>query len=272
MLNLLKHELNTRWVGIIGWGISLAGFGAMYTLVFPEVGEQMAALANITIYRMMGIDLGSFAGYIASVVVQFMPILIGLYAIAAGTGTLAGEEDNGTLEMILAMPLERWQIVAMKALAIAIASFLILVIVGTVNALVLAWIKTTVEVDATPFQLFAAILNVWPITMAFAMIGLFLGAYLPNRRFAVIGTAVIFIGSYFAKAITNMVDSLAAFRPLSLFYYFDSSTSVFNEGVQLGDVVVLLTVAVGFFTLAVLSFQRRNVTVGAWPWQRAQIP
>lgn len=35
------------------------------------------------------------------------------------------------------------------------------------------------------------------------------------------------------------------------------------------DVLILVGAAVVFFILALVSFQRRNVTVGAWPWQRA---
>jgi hypothetical protein len=38
-------------------------------------------------------------------------------AVAHGTGTLAGEEDSGRLELIVALRIPRWQIVAVKALA-----------------------------------------------------------------------------------------------------------------------------------------------------------
>ena len=59
-------------------------------------------------------------------------------------------------------------------------------------------------------------------------------------------------------------------KPLFLFHYFDTTVAVFSDGVQFSDVLVLLAVAVVFFALALVSFQRRNVTVGAWPWQRAR--
>jgi ABC-type transporter Mla maintaining outer membrane lipid asymmetry ATPase subunit MlaF len=34
------------------------------------------------------------------------------------------------------------------------------------------------------------------------------------------------------------------------------------------DVLILLGMAAAFFALALFGFQRRNVTVGAWPWQQ----
>jgi ABC-2 type transport system permease protein len=271
MLNLLKHELRSRWGAIVGWGIGLFLFGAMYTSIFPEMAEEMAGLADLSIYQAMGIEMGTFEGFIGSTVVLFVPILLGIYVTMASTQTLAGEEDSGTLELVLAMPLHRWQIVSMKALALAVSTLLILVIAGLGNALVLQGIKATWDVNVTPTQLFVAVLNGWPITLAFAMMGLFLGAFLPSRRTAALAMTVIFIASYFGENMAAMVESLDAIKPFSLFTYFDSSTTIFSEGVQGGDVALLLGVALIFFLLALLSFERRNVTVGAWFWQRPRI-
>jgi len=35
--------------------------------------------------------------------------------------------------------------------------------------------------------------------------------------------------------------------------------------------VISLGVAAVFFILALICFNRRNITVGAWPWQRGKI-
>lgn len=271
MFNLLRHELRSRRGAIVGWGIGLALFGAMYTSLYPEVGDEMAALGDLSIYQAMGVEVGSFEGFIGSTVVLFVPIILGIYTIMSSTQTLAGEEDSGTLELVLAMPLHRWQIVSVKALALAVSSLLMLVIAGLGNALVLQAIKALVEVNVTPAQLFVAVLNGWPITLAFAMMGLFLGAILPSRRTASLVLTVIFIASYFGENMASLVDSLNWVKPFSLFTYFDSSAAVFSEGVQGGDVALLMGAAVVFFFLALLSFQQRNVTVGAWFWQRARI-
>ena len=47
MLRLLLQEFRFRRNGIIGWGIGLALFGAMYTSLFPSVADQMAGLADL---------------------------------------------------------------------------------------------------------------------------------------------------------------------------------------------------------------------------------
>lgn len=272
MFNLFRYELLSRRMAIIGWGIGLAAFGSMYVAIYPEFASEMAGLAGASIYRAMGMDVASFAGFIASTVVQFMPVVLGVYVIIAGTGTMAGEEDDGTLELIAATPLSRWQIVATKAAALAIVLFLILAIVGVGNGLTLNYVSQTIEVDVTPTQLFFAVLGTWPVMVAFLTIAMFLGTVTPSRRVASGLMTLVYIGSYLINSMANIVESLEWLKTLSVFGYMNATAKVFEEGVSAGDTLVLFVVAVVSLGLAVWFFQRRNLTVGAWPWQRGRIP
>ncbi len=272
MLNLFRYELSSRRMAIVGWGVGLAAVAAMYVAVYPEFAAEMGNLAGIALYKALGIDLASFAGFIASVVVQIMPLILGVYVIIAGTGTLAGEEEAGTLEMVVATPMPRWQIVTTKFVALAIILFLILLITGAGAGLTLSYVSQTTEVDATPAQLISALLAAWPLMVAFLAVALFVGTVSPNRRIASGIMALIYIGSYVINSIANLIESLAWLKTFSLFNYVNSTTSVFEEGASAGDVAVLLGVAVVFFGLALWFFQQRNITVGAWPWQRGRVP
>ena len=267
MLSLLKYELFSRWSAILGWGIGLSILGIMYIAILPEMGDEMFAIADLSLYQKMGIDLHSFAGILASSVIGIIPVILGIYAIITSTETLAGEEDSGTLELIVAMPLPRWQIVTAKAVAISATTLLIVSIAGTANALMLNAVQASIEIDITPMQLFLATLSAWPLTLTFLMLGLFMATYLPNRRTAALVTTVAFLASYLGEMLTASVQSLEVIRPLPLFYYFDSSAELFANGVQGRDLAVLLGLAALFFALAVASFQRRDITVGAWPWR-----
>lgn len=272
MINLFKHELFSRWMAILGWGIGLSLWGSMYIGIFPEMADEMASLSDLSIYQAMGFDLGSFAGYIAGVVVQFMPLILGIYVIMSSTGTLAGEEDNGTLELVVAMPLPRWQIVAMKTAALSIVILIIMVILGAGSAFTLSIISQTTEVDVTPLQLFSALLGTFPMMLAFFSIGLFLGTVMPSRRLAVAVMVFVYLGSYVANSVANLVESMAFLEAISLFSYVDTTAGVFTNGMDVGNTLVLLLVSAVFFGLAILSFQRRNVTVGEWTWLRGGIP
>ncbi len=271
MFNLIWHELRSRWGTILGWGIGIGMFGALYIGIWPEAGESMQQIADLSIYQAMGVDMVTFEGYIASVVIQYLPLLLGIYAIIASTGTLAGEEESGTLELIVAAPLSRLQIVTVKALALSIVVFLMILVAALINMLVLNAIRGLTEVNVTSAEFVTAHLGTWPLTVTFIMMGLFLGAFLPSRRIAALTMTVIFIASYFGLILVNFVESLESIKVIFLFNYLNSSATVFTEGQQAEDVALLLGLALIFFGLALLSFQRRNVTVGAWPWQRARV-
>ena len=274
MLNLLLHELRIRRGAIIGWGIGLVLFVLIYLPVYPSMQEQLQSfdIENIAIYQAMGVgSMNTLEGYAASTIVQFIPILLGIYALINGTATLAGEEDSGTLELMVAMPLARWQIVTIKAMAMVIATLLIAVMAALGAVGVFMAIEGQVETTMTAMDLFWAVLSGWPLALALMMISFFLGAYLPSRRIASVVATLVFIISYFGNSVANLTDKLEPLRPIFLFSYLNTSPKVFTEGVNGGDIAVLLGVSAVFFTLALLSFQRRNITVGAWPWQRPQV-
>lgn len=272
MLNLFKYELFSRWRTVLIAGIGLAAFAAIYIFIWPSVGDQFESLADIVLYQLMGVDLGSFAGFIASVVVQILPIILGVFVIFMATGTLAGEEENGTLELVVAAPLPRWQVVTMKTTALLVVILLIMIIFGAGSALELAIVSglPDVEVDVEPMQLFVAMLGAYPLMVAIFGISLFFGAFMPSRRSAVAVMIMIYLASYVANSIGVILESLAWLKSFSLFGYLNATASVFTDGVSLGDVAVLLAVGAVFIVLTVWLFQGRNITVGQWPWQRKQ--
>ena len=93
-----------RWA-IIGWGLALAVFAGYIIILFEEFAEQLAGfnIDDIAIYQVMGDfgDFTSFAGFVSAEVFVFLPVLLAVYAIVNGSGTLGGEEDSGRLEPII---------------------------------------------------------------------------------------------------------------------------------------------------------------------------
>ena len=270
MFRLLWQELKFRRNAIIGWGLGLCFFPIVYIGIYPSVAEQMVGLADLEIYQAMGMSLGTFGDWIGSILVLFMPLIAAIYAVINGTGTLAGEEEDGRLEMIVTLPLPRWQIVAAKAIALAIATVIMFLIVSAVSFIVFEAIKSQIETELVAMDVVMAVMSAWPLVFAVGMIGMFVAAVTPSRRVAAMISAAILIISYFGDNLANSTTALEPFEPLFLFTYLDSSGRAVAEGQQAGDVLVLLGTGLVAFLLAVFFFQRRNLTVGAWPWRRAR--
>ena len=84
-----------------------------------------------------------------------------------------------------------------------------------------------------------------------------------------IAAAVLVVG-YFGSNLAASTAALEPFEPLFLFTYLDSTGTAVRNGQNAGDVLVLFGIGLVSFLLALLFFQRRDLTVGIWPWQRAR--
>lgn len=268
MLRLLWQELAFRRNAIIGWGLGLCFFPLVYVGIYPSVAEEMAGLADLAIYQAMGVNLGTFADWIGSIIVLIMPLVASIYAILNGTATLAAEEEDGRLEMVVTLPLPRWQIVLAKAMALIISTLLIFLVVSVATFLVFEAIKGQIETDLVAMDLVAAVFSAWPLVFVFGMMSMFLASVCPSRRIAALIAAAVMIVSYFGDNLANSTDALAPLEPVFLFTYLDSTGQGVREGQPTGDVLVLLGGGLVCLILALYFFQRRDLTVGAWPWQR----
>lgn len=275
MIRLLLQELRSRRNGIIGWSIGLSLLPAIYVAIYPQFQDDLAGMQDILdleIYKAMGMNFGTFEDWLASTIINLVPIILAIYAVLDGTGTLAGEEDSGKLEIVVALPIPRWQIVTVKAIAHAIGLFLILLIVDVVTTFVFVTIESDIQTTLTTWDVFWSLLYLWPIVLAFGMISLFLGAFAPSRRVAALIATVVVIVSYFGNNLSSQISTLETLKPFFLYNYLDATATLWVDGPNPGDVLVLLGVSLVAFILAVLFFQRRNITVGVWPWQRGKLP
>ena len=113
MIRLLLQELRFRRNAIIGWAIGLSFVPTLYVSLYPSFEDQLEGMQDILdlpIYQAMGMNFGNFEDWVASTVLTIIPIILSIYAVIDGTGTLAGEEDSGKLELVVTLPIPRWQI------------------------------------------------------------------------------------------------------------------------------------------------------------------
>lgn len=271
MFRLLVQELKFRRNAIIGWGLGLCFFPLVYVGIYPSVADEMAGLADLEIYAAMGMSLGTFGDWIGSILIVLLPLVASIYVIGNGTGTLAGEEEDGRLEMLVTLPIPRWQIVTAKALALTVSAGLIYLIVSGVSWGVFEAIKGQIETDLLGREVFAAVFSPFPFVFAMGMIALFLASFTSSRRIATMIATALLIVSYFGSNLAASTPLLEPFEPFFLYTYIDGSGEAVKAGQQTGDILVLLGIGAVAFVLTLIFFQIRKLTVGAWPWQRGKI-
>src|SRR5690606_28637860 len=136
-----------------------------------------------------------------------------------------------------------------KALAFVVSSILIFLVVSLVSMGVFLGIESQIETEMVGLDMFKTVMMSWPLVFAMGMLGMFLGTFCANRRFASMIAASVLVVSYFGSNLAASTDVLKPFEPFFLFTYLDASGTAVLEGQAAGDLLVLLAVGLVSFAL-----------------------
>lgn len=262
--NVFAKSLWDQRRGIIAWCLGIAVIGTTYSAFYPSVNtpEMAAALRAYPteILEALGMaDITSAIGYIGSTTYGLLgPLLMIVFAALLGTRAVAGDEESGRLDVLLAHPIERWQFVLQRAAAMIVA-------------LTLAGLALFVAMAAAagPFQfatqiavanLAASSFQLALLAMLFGALALAVGAATGRRSLAAAAVAVVGVIGYFANTLGPSIEALAWTRDISPFHYYSGGMPLRN-GLQIGDSLVLISVIVVLVGLAIVGFRRRDIAV-----------
>jgi ABC-2 type transport system permease protein len=259
-----KTLRDLRWQ-VFGYGIGLALMAALVVAIYPSYKDQLAnfevpeALEGLT----GDIDYASPEGFLSAEFVSWVPIVTVIFAVMAGTSALAGEEANGTLDLLLSQPISRRRLALEKMAGIAVATLLIIITASV------GWVLSVpfVDIDIGLADVFLATLLIVPITLTFAILAMFLGAAMADRRAATAAVTALAVASYFLNYLALIVDSLRPLAWASPFHYYDLDVLV--EGIDWLRTAFLLLLT-GILVVATLAcFEKRDIGVSsAVNWRR----
>jgi ABC-2 type transport system permease protein len=253
----LKSLRDLRWQ-IAGYGLGLALLAAFVVFVYPGYRDQLADFELPEALRALigEADYGSPEGFLAAEFFSWVPIVTVIFAIMAGTSALAGEEANGTLDLLLAQPLTRLRLAAEKIAALSLAT------AGVVVAVLPGWLLSVpfVEMELSWTRLIGATLNLLPVTLFFVALALWAGVAFADRRTATAVVSAFAVATYFVNYLAALVDVIAPLAWLSPFKYY-AGTETMTEGIGWAKAAGLIGLTLLFFLLAMASFQRRDIGV-----------
>ena len=225
-----------RW---LGWLISAASltllllFGmAVYRdidlTVYNELPEAFRSLLGIG----ENVDVGGLAiGYVFG---SFGALVVAVMALVMGSAAIAGEERNGTMNVLLANPRSRTHVLLSKALALVL-----------ITALAVAAIWASVHpmaallgVEIGGLHVEALAIHLYVNAVFYGMLALAIGAVTGNRDTATGAASGILVLSFFAVGLLPLVEGLEGLRKAFPWYYFDGSEPVYN-GIAWGHLAVL---------------------------------
>jgi ABC-2 type transport system permease protein len=243
-------------VGLIA--LSLYTAGLYPSIATPEFTAYMNQLpAAVTALFGQSFSLATLEGYLNAYFFDMIgPLVFVIYAVAAGSGAIAGEEERGTLDVLLATPMRRSAIVLQKFTAM---------VVGTLLLGFFLWLGVAITVLL--FGMKINYLNLALASFSAAMVGLVFGSLalavgcLRGSRSLSLGVAAaVTLAAYVVKTYAPLVESMKGYQKLSPFYYSNAGKPLVN-GLNYGDVTVLALLVAVCVVVGLAAFERRDVAV-----------
>lgn len=265
MMTIFRYTLRRFRGQILGWGIALALLGVLLVSMYDSFAGQQEQFEDLL--ELYPPEITAFVGDISSmfttpegfVSVEFfsyMPLILGIFGVLMGSGLLVSDEENGTLDLIMAHPVSRTALFMGRLLAFIFA---------TVAILAIAWLGLIVpmswsSVDIGWGRMWLPLLSLLAELLLFGTISLFLSMLLPSRRLAATTAGLLLVVSFFITGLAKINEDLEPIAKLSPLNYYQTSEAFHDFNVQW--FVGLLAVSVVFALLAWWRFQRRDIRVG----------
>jgi ABC-2 type transport system permease protein len=279
MQTILLRALARLQGAIFAWALGLALLGwpivGTYDVVKNEQDKIVEVAKNFGgIIAGMGgnlEDLADPAGYLSMRYFSHLPLILGIFAVLGGSGLVAADEENGTLDLVLAHPVSRMALFAGRWLAFAAALVVILAA---------AYLGVKVPMGGTLLrvgwgELVLPYLSLLGVLLFFGNLALFLSMVLPSRRLASMTAGMVLVASYFLTMLARIDKGLEPVARLSPLQYYQGGQAI--HGLNGAWLAGLLAAAGLLAVLAGWRFERRDIRVGGerswhWPWRRRREP
>ncbi|RKR87466.1 ABC-2 type transport system permease protein [Micromonospora pisi] len=248
---------------LVGWTLAIVAVGAMYasfwpTMQTPEMAEALAAYPEGLLEAFNYTDLTSAAGYLGGAVFGLLvPLLVTVFAIATGTRAVAGDEEAGTLDLLLAHPVGRVRLALHRFAALLVG----LVLIGGLLGLAMIGLSGPAGFDGVGAgELLATSAQLVLFGATFGALAFAVGAATGSRGAALGGSAGVAVLAYLANAVLPQVDGLAWLQNLSPFHWYLDGDPLVNGLQTTGPLLLLATTAV-LVAAGTYLFTRRDVAV-----------
>jgi ABC-2 type transport system permease protein len=255
-----KALYDRRWF-IIGWFVGLA-FLAWFIGVFygsfgqsEALNEQLKSLPP-ELQSLVGTtdSYSTVPGYFGTQIFsQTMTLLSAVLGIMLGT-SLAVEEENGTLQTLLAAPLSRTKVVLSKWLAAVVT--LGIVVLGLVPGLAISLWQQSLSLDV--WKVSQALLNVWVFCIFFLSLTFAVAAIWGRKAYAIAVSSIVAVSGYLLFIMSAGVKSLKPYEKLSVYFYYGTE-NVLEKGVVWWRLSSLVVASIVLLVVSAVVFARRDI-------------
>jgi len=262
VLTLTMRTLNERWRSTFGWGLGLVLMAVLQLAVYPSVAKSSASMQDFVnewpeAFR-QAFNLDAYttgAGFLnAEMFSMMVPLVLIAVAVSGAAAATAGEEERGTADLLLSLPVSRARVMVAKVLATVIA---VLLVAGA-TLLTIAVGAPLVDLEVGFGDLAAGVLMTVLLALFFGAVALLVAAATGKRTVA-LGTAVgLALAAFLLNALAPMADWLEPWQKASPFHWALGDNPLVN-GTDAAMAGLLLVAALVLVVIADVAYRRRDI-------------
>ena len=264
--NVLMKNLRDQRRPLTWWGIGIGAYAFVVMLVYPSMRDAGALMDEYartlpkevaSIFFQEGVSMGSPEGFLNAELFSFMaPLFFLIFAISFSSGTIAGEEARGNLDVLLTNPITRRKVVLQKFAAMILGSLVLAAIFIGVLFLGVVF----VEAELGFLKIAAAVASTTLLGVAFGSVALTIGCAFGSRGLSIGVSGGLAAVAYFLYAFGPNVDFLESWYKISPFYSSLGNFPLIN-GLNWTHTGILLAWTILAMPIAVYTFERRDLSV-----------
>jgi ABC-2 type transport system permease protein len=259
---VLTKTLRDQRRSLIWWTLGFVLTVFMYAAFWPSVHANASQFNQYIekfpeAFRNMigGANFGTPEGYVQTELFSLLgPILLLVYAIGAGARAIAGEEEAGTLDLLLSTPVRRSRVLLDKFGSMVMATLFFAVLM----ALSLVVLGPLYDLHLGLQGLGAASLNLFLLALSFGAVALLVGTATGSKSAAIGVSSGLGVVTFVLNTLAPSVEALRPFRFLSPFHYYAGHQPLTN-GFNGIDILVLAGISAVCLMAALGAFQRRDL-------------
>jgi ABC-2 type transport system permease protein len=247
------------------WVVGIAFYVALLMSIYPSIRGSAKALQGYIDHLPAAVktaflgsgDFSSPVGYVNTELLSWLaPIALIAFAVAVAARSLAGEEEAGTLSLLLAGTVGRRRLVLQKYAAMLVA-------VAALGGAFWLSLYIATRIAGTPVgggELATAFVKLTLLGVAVGSVTFAVGGATGRRQPAIAAGAGVGVVMYLLNTLAVMNDTIRPFRYISLFHWAGGSQPL-GKPLEATGVIVLAATSVVLLVAALVLFERRDVRV-----------
>ena len=256
LANVATKNVLDRWKGILIGAGCIGLLLLMGMSVYRNVDLGLYTSMPAAMRSLVGIaedtDIGGLA--YGAIYASYGALTLAALSLSMGSASIAGEERNGTLGLLLGNPKSRTNILVSKA-----TSMVGLTAVGTLVLLAFGLLSPALlSVELGDMHITALAFHMFVISIFHGFLAMAIGAWTGKNGLASGVTAGIMTISFIGVGLFPLIDALKEWARIFPWYYYSNSEPALN-GVDWGGIAVLIAAMVVLAAAAVVGVNRRDL-------------